>query len=70
VKINVDCVCMSPSTRVIYEYKMCIRDTVVVVASTGINDVLVSDAWVVDIVNGCGEDRREHLNVCEHVLQQ
>jgi len=49
---------------------MCIRDTVVVVASTGINDVLVSDAWVVDIVNGCGEDRREHLNVCEHVLQQ
>lgn len=37
---------------------------------TGVDEVLVGDAWVVDIVDGSGEERCKSLEVCEHGVKR
>ena len=37
---------------------------------TGVDDVLTGHSGVINVVNRRGKDRRHHLNICEHVLQQ
>lgn len=35
---------------------------------TGVDEELVSDSWVVDVMNGAGEQSSHDLQVCEHRL--